>query len=216
MGKVQEREREGHRVSHGAGHSSRYGAGSGAASRACRAGSGHWHSGVCSENRKQEAKLWKPRWKGIFARLKTIYFLVFSSLSMGGVDEEPWPMVPGGSLPASALQAARAAKRRCVCVRFGTDNSQRTTCTQGRRCLTGVFPFSPVTCTHTTQKPLGKDQRLAPAAAAITLHLLGEFRRRWRGTAWCCHREATSMPTFRPDFPKSAPAGALPRWAACR
>lgn len=116
MGKVQEREREGHRVSHGAGHSSRYGAGSGAASRACRAGSGRWHSGVCSENRKQEAKLWKPRWKGIFARLKTIYFFGFLFSVYGWSGRGALAHGPGG-LASSLSAASSTCSKTQVCVR---------------------------------------------------------------------------------------------------
>lgn len=127
---------------------------------------------------KAGSKAMEAQMEGNFCPLKNDFLIIFFCFlfsvcgwsGRGALAHGPGD-VPGGSLPASALQAARAAKRRCVCVRFGTDNSQRTTCTQGRRCLTGVFPFSPVTCTHSTQNPLGKDQRLAPAAAAITLHL---------------------------------------------
>lgn len=111
---------------------------------------------------KAGSKAMEAQMEGNFCPLKNDFLILFFGFlfsvygwsGRGALAHGPGD-VPGGSLPASALQAARAAKRRCVRVNFGTDSSQRTTCTQGRRCLTGAFPFSPVTCTHTTQKGEG-------------------------------------------------------------
>lgn len=72
MGKVKEREREGHSVSHRAGHRSHYGEGS----RHCKPLTckerGLLKSGFGLGNRKQKAKLWKPRWKSVLAHLVRI------------------------------------------------------------------------------------------------------------------------------------------------
>ena len=73
MGKVKEREREGHSVSHRAGHLSRYGEGTRRCKPfTCKERGGLLNSGFGLGNRKQKAKLWKPRWKSIFACLVRI------------------------------------------------------------------------------------------------------------------------------------------------
>lgn len=86
MGKVQEREREGHRVSHRAGHPSRYGAGSAASQE--RAGRERaLKLRVCLEN-KAGSKAMEAQWKGISAHLERTP-LDFLLLPMDGEDRVP-------------------------------------------------------------------------------------------------------------------------------
>jgi len=86
MGKVKEREREGHSVSHRAGHLSRYGEGARRCKPfTCRERGGLLNAGFGVGERKQKAKLWKPRWKSILA--SSVRILGAFSLFLSRVEE---------------------------------------------------------------------------------------------------------------------------------
>lgn len=164
MGKVQEREREGHRVSHRAGHPSRYGAGSAASQE--RAGRERaLKLRVCLEN-KAGSKAMEAQWKGISTHLERISLVAYGWRGLGALDGAN--IASYGDIMMGMTRAVRAAG-----LQHGDMNlrahSSRWTHTRCSRCPTGT-----VTSQLHSHHPKTAGEEAAPETNAAKVMGLGE------------------------------------------
>lgn len=164
MGKVQEREREGHRVSHRAGHPSRYGAGSAASQE--RAGRERaLKLRVCLEN-KAGSKAMEAQWKGISAHLERISLVAYGWRGLGALDLADTASHGDHDGHDQGSACGRTAARRCESQGTQLHVDTHTWCS--RR------PTGTVTSQLHSHHPKTAGEEAAPETNAAKLMGLGE------------------------------------------